>query len=153
MSALQDTRRNRRGYTLPVHPRIYAPAKVVEMARFDPKQYNPATDCSDELWDPKSPAIVLSQQAGECRCGCRGRTGSIFLPGHDARLRGKLIRAYRTDTPIIVVDANQKRHKKDPLDWAMQLGWAASLTRWGAIPAQNGNRPPVRHRSLTAANR
>jgi len=28
-----------------------------------------------------------------CLCGCRGHTkGGTFLPGHDARLRGKLIR-------------------------------------------------------------
>ena len=40
-----------------------------------------------------------------CLCGCKGKTASRFVPGHDARLKGVLQKAYRSDKGL---NATQK---------------------------------------------
>jgi hypothetical protein len=41
---------------------------------------------------PKGRAI---SNWAKCRCGCGGNTQSTFVPGHDARLRGLMLRTLR----------------------------------------------------------
>jgi hypothetical protein len=37
--------------------------------------------------------IQMADKPPQCMCGCGKRTGGgTFLPGHDAKLRGKLVR-------------------------------------------------------------
>ena len=39
-------------------------------------------------------AVAIAPGRGQCECGCGAATKSRFAPGHDARLRGVLQRAY-----------------------------------------------------------
>jgi hypothetical protein len=46
--------------------------------------------------DPQRPARRPASKGPDCQCGCGGQTkGGRFLPGHDAKLKGKLKRAAR----------------------------------------------------------
>jgi hypothetical protein len=47
-------------------------------------------------------ALIIRTGAGFCACGCLERVaeGRTFRPGHDARLKGKLIRAGRQLRPV-----------------------------------------------------
>jgi hypothetical protein len=61
--------------------------------------------------------------AAVCTCGCRGTTGGgKFLPGHDARLKSELLRAYRGEG----LSPEQQQLVE-------QLGWERFLT---AAPAK-----------------
>lgn len=42
---------------------------------------------------PKTPAVAREKKektVRDCICGCGGKTGSAFVPGHDARFKGWL---------------------------------------------------------------
>jgi hypothetical protein len=99
------------------------------MPRFDIKKYDPREDSSADYIQlaGKAKCVVLAsvtrdgtQQAetgnrhGQlgCPCGCGGMPvggKAVFLMGHDARLRGKLIRAHLTGTKVIrVLDGEEQ---------------------------------------------
>lgn len=81
------------------------------MPRFGPKQqrlWSPAKDSSPGMRtvDPKR-IVLVRPWVGDrlaCPCGCgEAPKGSkaVFAMGHDARLRGKLIRAHLTGTEVV----------------------------------------------------
>jgi len=37
---------------------------------------------------PKLPSLPKMKSVNACECGCGGRTGNRFVPGHDAKLLG-----------------------------------------------------------------
>ncbi|HET7713880.1 MAG TPA: hypothetical protein VFK94_06595 [Patescibacteria group bacterium] len=57
--------------------------------------------------EPKTP--------NQCLCGCGGDTMSRFVPGHDAKLKSRLLTAARDDDEEKALEALQR------LD---ELGWA-----------------------------
>jgi hypothetical protein len=88
------------------------------------RSYDPIVDSSpgSEFYrstgsdDPDGPGydglILLINETGErsergpCHCGCKFRVNhpeSVFLPGHDQRLKGKLIRAGKAGVDITVI--------------------------------------------------
>lgn len=80
------------------------------MPRFDQKRWRPAHDSTPALWRVNHRCVVLGiAESGPrrgCPCGCgEYPTGlrAVFRMGHDARLRGKLIRAHLTGTGVIEV--------------------------------------------------
>lgn len=88
------------------------------MARFNPQKYDPAEDSSPGTeqfrQSPSAPKTLVldwtqvesSEGAGRaCPCGCREllAANSRFRMGHDARLRGKLVRAHVTGTDVTIV--------------------------------------------------
>lgn len=93
------------------------------MARFRVSAYDPRNDSSEntEAWRPgykKNPdglaGVILdwrsplppSEHLQPCMCGCRSAVASRrvrFAPGHDARLKGRLTRAYATATPVHIL--------------------------------------------------
>lgn len=60
-----------------------------------------------------------------CGCGCGRDTQSRFAPGHDARLKGALIAAFRT--PGTKVATPLCPGITDPVKIAAALGWSAFL--------------------------
>lgn len=71
-----------------------------------------------------------------CRCGCGGMTrGGRFLPGHDAKLKAKLIRQYRSDNPIEREDAETQ---------AGQLGWSHLIVRQGNTGRKQASKPTAK---------
>lgn len=45
---------------------------------------------------PKLPSMPRLRAQNRCACGCNGLTGSRFVPGHDATLKGMRIRVERS---------------------------------------------------------
>ena len=78
------------------------------MARFNPRKYDPKTDSTPEVADLANGVVILRGQ-GLCACGC-GKAPqtakSRFAQGHDARLRGRLMRAHVTGTPVTIAMKN-----------------------------------------------
>jgi hypothetical protein len=75
--------------------------------------------------------------AAVCTCGCGGTTGGgKFLPGHDARLKSELLRAFRGEG----LSAEQQQLVE-------QLGWERFLT---PAPAKAGTSSLERARALLA---
>lgn len=80
------------------------------MPRFNPSKYDPRKESSDGFKtynEGVTLKVALREDGSEgCPCGCgeipEGKK-SLFMMGHDARLRGKLIRAHLTDTDITFV--------------------------------------------------
>jgi hypothetical protein len=61
-----------------------------------------------------------------CTCGCGGKTGSRFVPGHDAKLKSELQTAFREGT----ISAAQKALVKE-------LGWERFMPEGNGIGARN----------------
>jgi len=68
-----------------------------------------------------------------CECGECGRTtgGGRFLPGHDAKLKSRLLRDYRSGDPAL---------RKVAAERILSLGWGAIMTK------ERPNRLQVAHR-------
>jgi hypothetical protein len=124
------------------------------MPRFIQQDYDPADDSSKGYGGIQrhTKAVVL-RQVGEdgCPCGCgvafgasyHTKTGSEltmsgrFCIGHDARLRGKLIRAHLTGTSVVVIRDDEAAEPTSALEVAKQYEWEpylknAELRREGA---------------------
>lgn len=98
------------------------------MARLD-KGYNPANDSSAGLETPGR--VVLWMAEGRCNCGCGVYPSSLnskFLMGHDARLRGILIRAAIAEVPVVIV-TEAGREEYDAAVVASAFQWVTQLDR------------------------
>lgn len=102
------------------------------MPRFDPDTYDAHDDSSVITLDEAARYphhLVLRVNPGQCLCGC-GETPkgskSLFAMGHDARLKGKLIRAHLTGTPVTVITSREAQ-TKDAVEAASEIGWDAYL--------------------------
>lgn len=98
------------------------------MSSFDPATWSPGHDSSPEYADrADSEGIVFIDVSHEaCLCGCRGATESRFVPGHDARLKGKLIRAHLMETPVWW---SRDSRSITPLELASRFGWREWLEK------------------------
>lgn len=96
------------------------------MPRFTPSKYDPRNDSTVGFKDlaAQTGSVVLNTKHRTflkdddrlgCPCGCEGEpvgAKATFLMGHDARLRGKLIRAHLTDTGVVtLIDGGTERHQ------------------------------------------
>lgn len=79
-----------------------------------------------------------------CTCGCGGLTGGQFVPGHDARLRGQLLRIWRTGYDPSALDRWANISRQEALE---------ELTRRGWDPATHGSRTQAATRSRAGAAR
>lgn len=86
---------------------------------------------------PESGAAKLGAQPRPCACGCGEATGGgWFRPGHDARLKGLLLRVERGEPkekllPAVVVE----RHK-----WVKRGAGEAPTTDYAGRPHQGYDR-------------
>ena len=79
--------------------------RVYPMSKFKPATYDPAHDSSSGI-RPQPKAVILIDVEGLCKCGCEETVegGIRFKMGHDARLKGILIRAEVIGCEIRLVD-------------------------------------------------
>ena len=132
------------------------------MGRFNVAAWSPQKDSSPNVdYDglgvsPETSVVLVFPTVKSCRCGC-GETPatktSLFAMGHDARYRGKLIRAHLTGTPIVLVELDPKDGsvRSQTTESAMSLssphGWQGYLHT-----AEEKQGPTIRAK-LEAANR
>lgn len=94
------------------------------MPKFSRTKYDPRAESTPGFEEDGK--VVLHQIEGGCPCGCETRPlskGRLFAMGHDARFRGKLIRAALTGTPVkIVSDGDGKALSKSARDTALDYG-------------------------------
>jgi len=106
--------------------------RVVEASPYA-EQYQTPTEsqmlealASGEEKMQKKQAVKKKKQPVPCGCGCGGMTGGgKFLPGHDAKLKGRLIRQCREGTEV------QKKKARAMLE---ELGWAKYIPK--DVPAK-----------------
>ena len=110
------------------------------MPRFFPKKYDPLADSAgggivsfEEMaaMVRHQGGIVLARGAGDCRCGCGDRPKgpkSVFCMGHDARLRGRLLRAHLMGVQVHILDGEGVAWShEEPLREAHRHGWENTL--------------------------
>lgn len=65
-----------------------------------------------------------------CQCGCGEKPKGAkarFAMGHDARLKGMLVRASLAGVPVELTDGNGKSETVDPIALAKRHGWDATV--------------------------
>lgn len=69
--------------------------------------------------------LVLYVQGGFCECGCDQprASRSRFLPGHDAKLKGKLMRALAADAEVALVGVDGEIRITPAADVARYYNW------------------------------
>lgn len=125
------------------------------MGRFNVLNWTPRSDSSDGVdyqaigRNPETDLVLLRPSDKSCNCGCQqlpASKGRRFAMGHDARLRGKLIRAHLTGTPITVVTGGAPE-EGTAMQIADRLGWSKYLK-----DAERKQGPTIRAK-LEGANR
>lgn len=98
------------------------------MSSFDPDKWVPASDSSPNWIDYAvlKDRVAIDVSDDRCMCGCRSATGSRFVPGHDARLKGKLIRAHLMDKMILFYPDH---HPVTAVNLADRFGWSEWLVK------------------------
>lgn len=102
------------------------------MARFNPATYDPALDSSkgtQKHRNDRPGTVVLLVEEGYCPDGCGQKPngkGRTFRQGHDARLKGILIRAGATDTGIVTITKG-KAKVETAAEMAKRFGFSAQV--------------------------
>lgn len=99
------------------------------MSTFNASKYDPTADSSPDAAPavranyPRDLILVLDHNACECGCGeLPSGKRSRFRQGHDARIRGMLIRAAAASARVVTVDeANGHTTTYDPIEYAATL--------------------------------
>lgn len=112
-------------------PEPEAPATTVtdiNRKRIMVQDYDPRADSSPDI--PESiraayPGLIIAQHPGVCQCGCgtRQTRKTRFLPGHDAKLKGKLQRAVAADVAVHEIGQDGEVHTTPAIDVARYYGW------------------------------
>lgn len=100
----------------------------LNLANYQPRDDSSANTEQYRAFDEQDD-LILRQTSDHCLCGCgqppAGKT-SKFKMGHDARLRGKLIRAYCTGTLVTTIGEDTVT-RVTAMELAEELGWAEYL--------------------------
>lgn len=134
------------------------------MPRFNSEKWKPTDDSSPgyRTVDPDRVVLVRRYKDGRagCPCGCGDwplGEKAIFAMGHDARLRGKLIRAHLTDTQVMYV-VNLPRyppHSEQCVYTAMEIaekyGWKEYLDN--AVLRRDGRNRQIVKESMELSDR
>lgn len=121
------------------------------MARFNPNTYDPSSDSSPGA--PKTGNLVLVyKDEFACRCGCGDKPKNPkrkFVQGHDARLKGALIRAAATGTKVEV----RQGKTTDVITAeaaAKVFGWSAIISKAKASYADKAKASEARAKATAA---
>lgn len=107
------------------------------MGRFNVAAWSPQDDSTPNVdyakigVNPETNVVLVQPTADHCPCGCGTKPaskGRTFAMGHDARLRGKLIRAHLTGTPVVVVVGDTVHGPGTAVELAHRHGWQHYLT-------------------------
>lgn len=153
------------------------------MPHFNPTKYDPRTDSSPSTEVHRqgagSPQTVILDWTSidparrVCPCGCREElaSSSRFRMGHDARLRGKLVRAHVTGTDVTIIKGRDvstqsalavaEQFSSPTLDWKTTLreaegrytGSRAKTDAANAEVLSRANGPQVGDRKLVKVGR
>lgn len=126
------------------------------MGRFNVLQWNPRQDSSEGVdyeaagLNPETTVVLSRPTARSCYCGCQtnpvGRDRQ-FAIGHDARLKGKLIRAHLTGSPVAYLVGQVLEDQGTAMVFAATHGWGRVL-----LEAEAKQGPGIKAK-LEAANR
>lgn len=130
------------------------------MPRFKPEKWKPRNESSPGVWDldPDSVVLLIDTRLSDdsktfvksCPCGCGEYPASektTFCMGHDARLRGKLIRAHLMNTPVREYVTDEGLHPPtDAYDVAQRHEWGKYLD--GAELRREGKNRELLQRAL-----
>lgn len=126
------------------------------MPRFNPNKWKPTDDSTPGLRTIDPQRVVLHTPSGACPCGCGIPplgTKATFGMGHDARLRGKLIRAHLMGVEIREIDCKSivEAQPNDGLVWtakdvAARYGWGSYLD--SAVLRREGKNREVLRKAL-----
>lgn len=112
--------------------------------------YDPAEDSSPGTAHlrPGYDGLLLIEHPNQCGCGCTGtrRAKSQFLPGHDAKLKGKLQRAMAAEIPVHLIGSDHSVRRTTPEALAEHYGQLSGKD-WLGIVAKGADR--IRRRSAT----
>lgn len=105
------------------------------MPRFVKSKYDPKKESSTDALSVKTQketgAVVLRRKDEDgCPCGCGDASASkktTFLMGHDARLRGKLIRAHLMEVGIVRILGKTVANAVPAMAVAKEYKWAKYL--------------------------
>lgn len=84
----------------------------------------PGNEAPEQVAPPELPALPRMKRAPkakthECACGCGGHTANRFLPGHDSKLRGWVLRVQRG---IITIDSIAHAGTRQAVERELQHG-------------------------------
>lgn len=109
------------------------------MRKFNADSYRPTHDSSESA----NGALRRKHQVGghvvlvvpfhHCYCGCGRETirdQAIFVQGHDAKLRSKLIRAEITDTPVAFIIERAVDAEATSFDTTVVKGTVGDMTQF-----------------------
>lgn len=122
------------------------------MPRFDPHRWKPTDDSSSGYRTLDPSCVVLNVAFGEkigCPCGCGdvpAGAKAIFCMGHDARLRGILIRAHLMGVRIRYHGDGVLGDPVTAEDLAKQYYWTSYLE--SAVMRREGKNREVLRRAL-----
>lgn len=123
------------------------------MGRFNGKHWSPSDDSSSN-WQGLDLSNVVLEVAKRpdgslgCPCGCFGLPATkkaTFIAGHDATLKGKLIRAHLTGALIVIVHDTHTHQPAAAMSIAEGYGWDHDLLR-----AQSRVQAERKHKVLLA---
>jgi hypothetical protein len=101
------------------------------MGSFRPHRWKPWNDSSPGAFQLDPECVVLLRYGDGCPCGCGGypeSAGTTFRMGHDARLRGILIRAHLMDVKVrYYLDGTTLTEPVDAMKVASTYAWEESL--------------------------
>ena len=93
--------------------------------------------------------LALDQATGRCQCGCQASTApkSRFLPGHDAKLKSKLMRAAAADVSVQRFDGATPG-PAPAMEVARQYGWEAQVEKGADRIRRRSNTPLAAEKRL-----
>lgn len=122
------------------------------MAKFQPEKWKPSDDSSIGYRTLDPTCVVLNMAYGQrvgCPCGCGGVPSgpkATFCMGHDARLRGILIRAHLMGVRIRYYVDGKLGEPIDPYDVAGAHVWKSYLD--AAVMKREGKNREVLRRAI-----
>lgn len=123
------------------------------MPRFVASKWKPVDDSTPGFRTVDPRRVVLAQVTNDqrvgCPCGCQGYplgTKAIFSMGHDARLRGKLIRAHLMGVEIVYVVDGTQVPAQTAMKVAEQFDWGPYLE--SAVLRREGKNREVLQRAM-----
>lgn len=129
----------------PTHPRILCVVVGNDgVTTPQPKPTSTNTTQGARSKMPKEPTNICGCYSEVDSKGVRSSCGKLvkgkFAPGHDAKLKGALIRAAAAGEKFVTKDGT-KTTTRDPMQFAVELGWGALVQKGVDVATEKANRP------------
>lgn len=113
-------------------------------------KYNPASDSTPALQKKAAETgrVTLDWTDGTCLCGCKGEAAGRFQPGHDARMKGKLMRAHIAGVGLTIIEGKESVDAS-----ALQVAGILSSTKYDWKAAIEDGAKAAKTRAEAAAKK